>query len=174
MTPAQEAKEYAAQHGFSIGAVVGAKRYFVYRMRNGVSYGDPIAEVSGYPAALNAMKRYMQEQTESAALELPRACSDISKPFKIAERIYPPSDFPFEDDASKGRIRAEARRIRGEARRITKPAEGSPEWFARRPWRIVCGSTVCPMAYATRFDALKTVRQRFSGLTAIRIVYMGA
>lgn len=83
MTPAQEAKEYAARHGFSIGNVVGAKRYFVYRTGGGTS--DAIAEVGGYPAALNAMKRYVQEQAESAALQPPRACSEA---FEDAGRCW--------------------------------------------------------------------------------------
>lgn len=167
MTPAQEAKEYAAQHGFSIGAVVGAKRYFVYRMGGGTS--DAIAEVSSYPAALNAMKRYMQEQVKSAALQPPRACSEAF--FKIAERVYPSSDFPFEDDASKARIRVEARRIR----KLSKYCSiGSPEWFARRPWRIVGPWDCPPMVFATRSDALKTVRRVYAGEPGISIVYMGA
>lgn len=205
MTPAQEAKEYAAVHGFSIET--DGRRYRIL-------YGDnSFATVSGYPAVLNAMKRYVQEQAVSAALEQARAtgkvgaivgdvnatkveilsdeqiaqnmivgaqiagCASRESAVELckaltpstAHRLFdkPVADFPFEDDASKARIRAEARRIH-------KPAEGTPEWYARRPWRIVCGPTAWPMAYASRSDALKTVRQRFAGLTAIRIIYMGA
>lgn len=173
MTPAQEAKEYAAQNGFSIGAVVGAKRYFIYRTRNGVSHGDAIAEVGGYPAALNAMKRYVQEQAESAALEQARETGKVgalvgdvnATNVEIMDSGRMVADFPFEDEASKARIRAEARRIH-------KPEPGSPEWYARNPWRIV-GPGYFPMAYATRADALKTVRRAYAGEPGISIVYVG-
>jgi hypothetical protein len=50
MTPAQEAKAYAAEHGFTI--VTAERKHSIY-----APGGALVAQVSGYPAALNAMKR---------------------------------------------------------------------------------------------------------------------
>lgn len=73
MTPAQEAKDYAAQHGFTI--ITLGRRYIINHQES--PYDTFVAEVGGYPAALNAMKRYVQQQTESSALEQARETGNV-------------------------------------------------------------------------------------------------
>ncbi|AAT37751.1 gp57 [Burkholderia phage BcepB1A] len=61
MTPAQEAKEYASKHGLTI--TTNDRRYTIM-------YGwRVIAEVGGYPAALNAMKRYVELRKDDAPVK---------------------------------------------------------------------------------------------------------
>jgi hypothetical protein len=137
MTPAQVAKQFAADNGFTITSD-GRKYRIGYIALD--SNEIEIAIVSGYPAALNAMKRYMSEL--SSALLGRKSIAD-----------------------------AETHMIRKAAR----PLIGSEEWYAQRPWRLCYDrGTIQPMAYATRADALKTVRQRFAGVPNIAIVRIGA
>lgn len=162
MTPAQEAKDYAAQHGFTI--ITLGRRYIINHQES--PYDTFVAEVGGYPAALNAMKRYVQEQAESAALEQARATGkvgalvgDVNAEIMDSGRMV--ADFPFEDVASK-------------ARRIHKAVPNLTEWVSRNPWHIVIAGRLSFTAFATRSDALKEVRRRLAGETGVRIVYMGA
>jgi hypothetical protein len=65
LTPAEAARVYAALHGFVISTMPATKRYRVYLTNSqGVATGVPIAEVGGYPAALNAMKRWVADGDE--------------------------------------------------------------------------------------------------------------
>lgn len=57
MTPAQEAKEFAASHGFIIESN-NDRRYNVYKVHT-PTHMEQIANVGGYLAALNAMKRHL-------------------------------------------------------------------------------------------------------------------
>jgi len=68
MTPAQEAKAYAAANGFVLGTIPATRRYTVRVLNKatGVAIDDPIAEVGGYPAALNAMKRHVEVNSNLA------------------------------------------------------------------------------------------------------------
>jgi hypothetical protein len=74
-TPAELAKAFAAEHGFVIGTIPALKRYTVRLLNRetGVAMlGEPIAEVGGYPAALNAMKRYVEaKEVVTAAVRSP-------------------------------------------------------------------------------------------------------
>lgn len=56
MTPAQEAKQYASDSGFDI-KVVG-RRYSVWKS------DELVITVSGYPAALHAMKKYINDNRQ--------------------------------------------------------------------------------------------------------------
>lgn len=56
MTPAQEAKEYAAANGFTIRP--DRRRYIVEHSDS--QYEGYVADVGGYQAALNAMKKFVE------------------------------------------------------------------------------------------------------------------
>lgn len=56
MTPAQEAKQYALDNGFEIRTV--AKKYEILRDDNSIGL------VSGYPAALNLMKKHVPDNRQ--------------------------------------------------------------------------------------------------------------
>lgn len=68
MTPAQEAKEYARQHGFVIGTIPAMKRYTVNVLNAAGVADERIAEVGSYPAALNAMKRHVEATLETLCI----------------------------------------------------------------------------------------------------------
>jgi hypothetical protein len=70
-TPAQLAKEFAAAHGFSI--VPRGRRYAIVKRRHNSIV--EIAEVGGYPAALNAMKRYVAEHASDVVTAVPDECA---------------------------------------------------------------------------------------------------
>lgn len=59
MTPAQEAKEYAAAHGFEI--VPTDRRYTITYVHPETFNIEFVRNVGGYPAALNAMKDFIAE-----------------------------------------------------------------------------------------------------------------
>lgn len=58
MTPAQEAKEYAAANGFTIR--LSGRRYIIEHSDS--QYEGYVADVGGYPAALNAMQKFVSER----------------------------------------------------------------------------------------------------------------
>lgn len=59
-TPSQLAKEFAAQHGFMIKPV--ERRYHVMRAGMPLTF---VADVGGYPAALNAMRKWLDDMQAS-------------------------------------------------------------------------------------------------------------
>jgi hypothetical protein len=84
MTPAELAREFAEKHGFTIEPV--GRRYKLYRDVD--EHGEPnvFADVGGYPAALNAMKRYMagvEQQNEDHAARLAREVPAYMTPLGI-------------------------------------------------------------------------------------------
>ena len=213
LSPAVLAKDYAAAHGFTIEPV--GRRYRI--TYSAAQFDTFVAEVGGYPAALNAMRKYSDALNVTANSGCPCApegdgtnikCPDpvtgklgcdaptckganctsngttphsaeclaeyeqtcaggslvLPKPGEGSvaytqtfgravrnkllygdERGMKGVDFPFEDDASKNRIRKRAREL-------AKPAPWQVE-FSHRAGKIY------KVAYATRAEALKAVRQ---------------
>jgi hypothetical protein len=63
-TPAEQARAYAKQHGYRI--VSSCRKLDIWTNFEGDEKQNHVAQVSGYPAALNAMKRHAEAQNIAA------------------------------------------------------------------------------------------------------------
>lgn len=160
MTPAQEAKEFAAAHGFAI--LPNGRRYDIWTDYEGDEHQNHIAQVGGYPAALNAMVRYVEEnaaadvQVISQALEntsslKERGESDDDYAQRITETLKRESHAPSEILKQHGLLLVGDRKpqyLRGPG----------PE----APWRVwqrsIDGKWQPLLAYASRAEAVKYCR----------------
>lgn len=78
MTPSQAAHKYAGDNGFKI--VSNGRRYII--SYPAAQFDTFVAEVGGYPAALNAMRKYFEALMTSACAEQVEMCAalDIGEP----------------------------------------------------------------------------------------------
>ena len=182
MTPAQEAKEYADTHGFNIQPI--GRRFDIYRIVDGAHVGN----VGGYPASLNAMKRYTQEHLVEVMRDddfaepckgdtcTKRFESDAHSPECIAEhaRAYSGLDIaePNADKSVYAWVTGKDKRPRVHDMRVMTGA-AQPG-----PWRVGVPEAdgLMPQftAHNNRTDAVKALRQQYAGRSDARIVYVAA
>jgi hypothetical protein len=103
MSPAEEAKQFALAHGYMIRSV--DRRYDVLRATMPT---EVIANVGGYPAALNAMKRDVEARTEETAIMNNPA--DVRMQCPKTGELATRADDPFEEAAAKTGVPAETLR----------------------------------------------------------------
>lgn len=77
MTPAQEAKEFAAAHGFVISQC--DRRYEIVHVAHDEAINE-VANVGGYPAALNAMKLWVTENVPQGWASVDTSVDEIIVP----------------------------------------------------------------------------------------------
>lgn len=170
-SPAERAKEFAADNGFEIVTV--GRRYDV-RIRGGVAL---VANVGGYTAALNAMRAHLldieafnnpndvkmkhcdvvrDDGVMGVFADAPvgvEMCAGEIKAASVAMLAQQHRDY---NDLKRGTGDAVATRIRRAARKLSgKPPGG--------PWHVVHnGQNVTVPGYASRTDALAVVRWGFN------------
>lgn len=166
MTPAQEAKEYAATHGFVISTLASIRKLRVYHVNhNGGRMGEHIAEVSGYPAALNAMKREMETLREQATTSV-----SADHEFGTVQTPLRTDHVSIDDAAKRTGVAAGVitQMIQSESHGLRKPIHQigvfSPaaEYRARGPWcaeiEYLDGETEGE-CFATRSEAVTDIRR---------------
>lgn len=187
MTPAQEAKEYAAEHGFVLGTVPKLKRYTV-RMLNkatGVADGDPIADVGSYPAALNAMKRYVAEHIDGATNAVFQFNGTVKRIVGSVTIDDAAQTLDVNPEVLQQQHASESDRMlsnNGGSYKFTwdttprnshyRPPEAA-QWKPRGPWCAVISYTDYSEEgeyFATRSDAVQDIRRAMSNRNLRRVI----
>lgn len=158
MTPAQEAKEYASTHGFVISTVASIRKLRVYHAdHNGIATGEHVAEVSGYPAALNAMKRYVELRKYDAPVKAD-GISDVDDGEQPA--IMPDETLAIVSvDMNKS---IEIHMQDWQHQRDATPRPGHYVAAPRKPFAVSINGQPLVDRYATRTEAIREVRRLLS------------
>lgn len=182
MTPAQEAKEYASKHGFVISTLASTRKLRVYRAdHNGIATGEHVAEVSGYPAALNAMKRYVELRKDNAPVKAD-GISDVDdgeQPAIMPDETPATVSLGMSEVHEFGTVQTPLRTDHVSINNAGKIALGvdietlqkkfaAPPYvqqygrIQRKPFAISMNGRLLPDRYATRTEAIREVRRLLS------------
>lgn len=176
VTPAQAAKDYAREHGFIISAIPALRRYGVKVLRDGVA-GEQIAEVGGYPAALNAMKRnveYMQASDDAAfAIQSGAQLDATADAYSLRKRNEGETDAAYRvflTTAICGLPDKPVEFITKPIRDVIAPALDSIDRSNMgqraqhiRHWYVVCADGTIEGIYSNQTDAVRHARRLYSG-----------
>lgn len=139
LTPSQEARRYADENGFMIVAV--GRRYEIIDKKSIVG-NRVIAEVGGYPAALNAMRKVVDAHKDVPLVTVTIQTATGARLDELAKIL------PVDRDTMRAKV-------------------GSDEWHKQHPWRvgIIAADGVLQWftAHANRSEALKQLRRKFAG-----------